>query len=637
MKTAQLTPRRIVLSLCGIAAVLLLLLLVRPALATTALGLLLVLPVGILARGRDAKDEWEQQAAFEEAERKRAEARAAAVFDSFVDSSPVPVEVFAGDGTPLRSNRAAERLLGKIPPPGIPLFDERGLKRAGLLEPQLKRVLAGTRVETPPTWYDPTEIGLPGTPGERVCFRATVFPLFDSEGTIARIAVIHEDLTEAKKLEEERRSAPTDTEKPQAAAASNLPQDIRDLEFKKRKIEHALRESEQRFRSFVEGARGFAILRSDENGRVLAVSPSIEETWGISADTIITDPSALLSRVHPDDLDMVSRTETEMRGSGTFPSNYRFRVINRKTEQVHWVEARGSVGVSMGRRTFDRIILDVTAEQEAEQLLAEKTASLESILKSEVDGVVALDEELNVLHWNKAAREATGIPESNAKGHAITELYPDFEKSGYLAPVLHTIATGQPQKHEAFYHDGREEHAGWFRISSYPFRGKGVLLLIRNISGLRRTELALRTTENRLKSLLDSPGLALAIKDRESRFVLANGTALRMLGSKSESQVVGKTVGDVLKPSVAELLRSNDERVLASAKPEHLEIALPDAVSRNSAWYRMTTSPVLDADGDMVGLLCVAFDISRQVFLRQELARWRVHLEKLLKTKTDTT
>ncbi len=106
----------------------------------------------MLARSREPRRESDEQVAFEDVERARAEQRAGAAFDSFTDSSPVGIELFSPEGRPEHSNKAAERLLGKVPPPGIPLFDERGLKRAGLLEPQLRRVLAGTKVETPPTW-----------------------------------------------------------------------------------------------------------------------------------------------------------------------------------------------------------------------------------------------------------------------------------------------------------------------------------------------------------------------------------------------------------------------------------------------------------------------------------------------------
>ena len=97
------------------------------------------------------------------------------------------------------------------------VFDDRGRKRAGLLEPQLKRVLAGTRVETPPTWYDPTEIGLPGVPGKKVCFRATVFPLFSNESEVIRIAVMHEVV------------AATETKTPKKPASAAAPQPMPSL------------------------------------------------------------------------------------------------------------------------------------------------------------------------------------------------------------------------------------------------------------------------------------------------------------------------------------------------------------------------------------------------------------------------
>src|SRR5512136_627257 len=97
---AQLVPRRIGL---------------------TALTVLPLVVGAVLPRGRDARREAEQQAAFEEAERTKAERRASLIFYSFVDTSPAGVELFSSDGKALRSNKAAERLLGKVPPPGIPI------------------------------------------------------------------------------------------------------------------------------------------------------------------------------------------------------------------------------------------------------------------------------------------------------------------------------------------------------------------------------------------------------------------------------------------------------------------------------------------------------------------------------------
>jgi PAS domain S-box-containing protein len=591
--------------------------------------LLWLLPVafGMLGRARDSRREWEQQAAFEEAERSRAERRAEAVFDSFVDASPLPTELFAIDGKPLRSNKAAERLLGKVPPPGISLFDSRGLKRAGLLEPQLKRVLAGTRVETPPTGYDPTELGLPGKPGSRICFRATVFPLFDSEGNVTRIAVIHQDITEQQETKTRTPEIMPEPVRPPATTTAAPGTDIRDLEFRRRKIEHSLRESEERYRSFIEKALGYAVLRFTEDGHITAVSPSIETFWGISAATIRTDSSAFFAQVHPDDLDRVRETEAAARTTGRYPDEYRFRVTNRTTDTTRWIELRGSVGTVLGKKTYDAIVFDTTHLIEVERALAAKRAILDTITASNVDGVVILDSELKVASWSKAAETATGMSADDATGTSITKLYPDFDKVGFLPVVRHALADRVPGRHEAFYQDGREQYAGWFDLSAYPHES-GVLLIIRNVSARKQTELACRLAEMKLDGLLDTPGLIVTIKDPDLRYTLLNYAALKPLGIKKRSAAEGKTDKDLLKATVADLLHSHDRKCLDDEEPVELELALPDAVSHGSAWYRLTKTPLLDKDDKVCGLLTVGHDITKQVFAQQELARRRTWLEK---------
>jgi PAS domain S-box-containing protein len=584
--------------------------------------------VGILAGGRDPRNEWEQQAAFEEAERDRADRRAAAVFESFIGACPVAVELYGVDGRLRHSNKAAERLLGKVPPPGLSLFEPRGLKRAGLLEPQLKRVLAGARVETPPTWYDATEIGLPGIPGTRVCFRATVFPLFDAENAISRIAVLYEDATESQRqqarLRELESAAPptTPTGPPPA-------EDIRDLEFRRRKTEHSLRESEERYRTFVENARGYVVIRFTEEGRVAAVSPSISTIWGISADTILTDSSAFFAQVAPGDLARVRETDARIRATGTWPDDYRFRVRNKTTDEEHWVELRGAVSTALGRRTYDAIALDVTRLLEAEQQLARRQASLDSIVASTADGVATLDTELKVTTWSPGAESATALRAGEAVGRPLAELYPDLEKTGFLAAIRRTLREQRIERHEAFYHDGREERAGWFDVTSYPFE-TGVLLIIRNRSGQRRTEADGRRSEARLRALLATPGLIVALKDRDLRYRLANGPARRMLGLDETAGVEGKTDKDLLKRPVADLLTGHDRRALEGTGPVELEVALPDAISPQSAWYRLVKTPFADLAGDVLGVLTVGWDVTRQVHAFQELALHRVWLEKFI-------
>ena len=601
-------------------------------------GRLALMPIGfaaMLARSRNPKREAEEQTAFEEAERARAERRAGVKFEGFADSSPVSIELFAPDGKPLRSNKAAERLLGKVPPPGIPLFDERGLKRAGLLEPQLRRVLAGTRVETPPTWYDPTEIGLAGIPGRKVCFRATVFPMFDDEGKVASIAVMHEDLTELKRLEQELKdSAGRFTAAPSLIDAAPPPgADARDIEFQRRKLEGALRESEERYRSLVESARGYVIMRFSEDGHILAMSPAIEEFWGIKRDTMVVDNPAFFSRIHPEDIERVRTTEAQARKTGSYPDGYQFRVIHMTTNAVRWLEVRGSVSAYAGRRIFDLLLLDVTESRRTEDALRERDRNLSTIITSAGDGVFTMDKEWVIRDWGPGAEKETRVTTAEALGKRLWEVYPDLEKNDFGPVYRKALLERAPQYYEGFYQDGREKYAGWFAICVYPY-GTGVLVMIRNVSQRRRAELAWREADAKLKALFEQPGVAITLKDHNLHYVMVNSGAMKMMGANAGDSAIGKTDPEIYNSRISALIASHDRQVMERGQPVEMEIALPDGTSASATWYHVSKQPWLGPGGTVAGVLDVAYDITSRVRAQQELLRRREAVEKLLAEQT---
>uniref|UniRef100_A0A7C4GF92 PAS domain S-box protein n=1 Tax=candidate division WOR-3 bacterium TaxID=2052148 RepID=A0A7C4GF92_UNCW3 len=589
----------------------------------------------IIPRGRDTRREVEEQAAFEEAERRRAELRAAATFDSFIDSSPVAIELFDSDGRPIRSNKAAERLLGKVPPPGITLFEERGLKRAGLLEPQVKRILAGARVETPPTWYDPTEIGLPGVPGRKVCFRATVFPLFDAEGNVTRIAVLHEDLTELKRLEESAREAPVASVAEATTPASNA--DPRDIEFARRKLEAALRDSEERYRSLIESARGHAIIRFAEDGRIIAASPSIQDITGVSRETVITDSSALFAQVHPDDIARVREVEAQVRRTGQYPPNHRFRIVNKSSGAQSWVEMRGAVCTFASRRTFEVILLDITVLKQTQELIQEHEASIATLAASAADAVVTIDKDWVVTAWSPGAEQETRFSANETLGRRLWDIYPDLEKSGIALLFRRTLLERAPQhSKELFYQDGREKYAAWFAVSTYPIPG-GALGIFRNVTQRRKVEQAWRDTESRLRALMDNPTAVIALKDKSLRYVAANVPAQRLLGSSlGGTSIIGKTDAELFPSAVTGLLSSHDRQVLERNESVTVELALGDPKSDLAVWLHLTKQPWRDAAGTVIGILDLGFDITRMVRAIQELTRRRDYVEKLLAEQAQT-
>ncbi len=587
----------------------------------------------IFPKNTDPKRLLEEQEAFQESERRRAEARAQAIFDSLVDFSPIPIEIYNPDGNLLKSNKTAERLLGKIPPPGTSLNEERGLKRTGLLEPQIKRLLAGARIETPPFWYDPQEIGLPPTQKGKICLRVTAFPLLDFEGAVKMIAVMYEDLTDLKKAEDslrELKNSPVFT----LITNENLeiPIDARDVEFARRKVEQAWRESEERYRTLIEGVQDACIIRIAENGQILAISPTVQQLFGVSREAVITDSSILFANVHPDDLQRVRTVEQELKKTGQSPYRHRFRVIKKPGDEIVHLEMMGKVCSFANRRTTEILVLNITPEKQLEEILSKKEKDFAALLSSPDDGTFLLNREWVITAWSKGAEKETRVPTGEAIGKRLWEVYPEAEKSGMVIPIRKTLLDHQPQYQDFFYQDGRERYAGWFSLSTYPV-ADGVFAIIRNITTRKKIELAWQDTESRLRTILENDKVLIAFKDRTLRYTGANLTAKKIYGNGDE--LINKTDAELFPATVTALLGSQDRQVIESGNPVNLDICLGDPKSEKGIWLSLSKLPWRNTNGEIVGVIDVGFDITRQVRAIQELQRRREELGKILNEHAD--
>jgi len=162
------------------------------------------------------------------------------------------------------------------------------------------------------------------------------------------------------------------------------------------------------------------------------------------------------------------------------------------------------------------------------------------------------------------------------------------------------------------------------------------MVLIRNTTQRKRAEIAWREADARLKSLLQTPGMAVTVKDHELRYTLANADAMKMMGANAGETAIGKTDLEIYNAKISALITSHDRMVLERGQPVELEIALPDGTSASSAWYHLTKQPMFDPNGAVVGVLDVAYDITSRVRSQQELLRRRQAFEQLVTEQAQT-
>src|SRR5208337_1844487 len=105
----------------------------------------------------------------------------------------------------------------------------------------------------------------------------------------------------------------------------------------RRRAEEALRDTEERFRQLAENIREIFWMQEGGWKRTLYVSPTYEEVWGRSCQSLYDQPRSWIDSVHPEDRDdVLAHIEQQERGA---PTVTEFRVV-RPDRSVRWVRCR---------------------------------------------------------------------------------------------------------------------------------------------------------------------------------------------------------------------------------------------------------------------------------------------------------
>jgi phosphoserine phosphatase RsbU/P len=142
---------------------------------------------------------------------------------------------------------------------------------------------------------------------------------------------------------------------------------------------------------------------------------------------------------------------------------------------------------------------------------------------------------------------------------------------------------------------------------------------VEDITQRRQAEENLRNSETLYHSLVETLPQNILRKDLQGRFTFANQQFCKALGRPLED-IVGKTDFDFFPPALAEKYQRDDRRVIQTGKPyDTVEEHQPPG--RDKIYVQVVKTPLYAADGSIIGLQGIFWDITQQRLADEKIRR----------------
>ena len=202
-----------------------------------------------------------------------------------------------------------------------------------------------------------------------------------------------------KNAEEKLRKAHRTLEKKVEKRTAELQDEI----AVRKKMEGALRESEQRYRELVQSSPDAVIVHRD--GIFLFANPAALRLYG--ADSIEQlQGKTFLDLVHSDDRASIALSMKQEQDGQRLPLK-EARLVRMNGQAVP-VEAVGATVYYQGKRAVQIIIRDITQRRRVEESLAQEKLFSDAVIDSLPGIFFVMDEKGRLIHWNRNVEKVSG-------------------------------------------------------------------------------------------------------------------------------------------------------------------------------------------------------------------------------------
>ncbi len=385
--------------------------------------------------------------------------------------------------------------------------------------------------------------------------------------------------------------------------------------------EAAMSLTESRWREFVTAAP-IGIIRTTVEGQIIKANPTLLKLSGFKTLQQLNEFGLVKLYEFPQDRERLVKAVLDGPVTG-FETQFKRADGRTFAARIHARLVRDAEGRP---RFVEAAVEDITERRRAEEAQKASERRLSSIISFLPDAAFVIDSEGKVIAWNQAMETMTGIKAQEMLGKGNYEYAIPFY--GRRRPILidlvrssqtelereyqHLERTDQVLIGEAVLHVGGKEMYLQGRARAFSgVHGEyiGAIEILHDFTELKRTEQALRDSEQKLRSILETTGEGFWMIDNDTITTAVNDAMCATLGTPRE-QILGRSVFNFVDEKNAAILREQIERRGRGERSAYeITLVRPDGLRVPCIFH---ANPLFGPDGLKIASFAMVTDIGER-------------------------
>jgi PAS domain S-box-containing protein len=277
-----------------------------------------------------------------------------------------------------------------------------------------------------------------------------------------------------------------------------------------------------------------------------------------------------------------------------------------------------SISVYSPQKEYFVAVFDVITERKkAERALLERERFLNSVIEQSPNPLWVSDARGTVIRINPALKELLKLTDEQVVGRYNVLQDEQVSEQGFLPLVESVFKEGKTVNFCIDYYTGREKNLApsdnihrIIDIVISPIineEGKVInaVCLEKDVTGEKQAQLALKESEEKLKSVIDTSTDLIFMIDRNYQLLLANRT---MILDKSLQEITGKSIFEIFPPIHSTQFLQNLNKIFETGH----NISMEENININNTklYFSTNISPIKDEKGEVTAASGIVRDIT---------------------------